>query len=79
MDPQAELLLLRASEDRAALALDLPDGLFGFVAQQQLGLKLRRRDSGGGLYGGEGGEAFGEPGVHKAMNFGCLCREGQLE
>ena len=34
MDPQAELLLLKASEDRAALAFDLPDAHFGFIAQQ---------------------------------------------
>ncbi len=34
MDPQAPLLLRKASEDRAALIYDLPDGIFGFLAQQ---------------------------------------------
>jgi HEPN domain-containing protein len=34
MDPQAPLLLRKASEDRAALVYDLPDGIFGFLAQQ---------------------------------------------
>jgi HEPN domain-containing protein len=34
MDPQAPLLLHKAWEDRAALTYDLPDGIFGFLAQQ---------------------------------------------
>ena len=34
MDPQAEVLLRKAVDDRAALEFDLPEGIFGFHAQQ---------------------------------------------
>ena len=34
MDPQAELLLRKADEDRHALDFDLPHPIFGFHAQQ---------------------------------------------
>jgi hypothetical protein len=34
MDPQAELLLRKAGEDRATLEFDLPEAIFGFHAQQ---------------------------------------------
>jgi HEPN domain-containing protein len=34
MDPQAELMLRKADEDRDSLKFDLTDGIFGFHAQQ---------------------------------------------
>lgn len=34
MDPQAELLLRKAAEDRLTLQFELPEAIFGFHAQQ---------------------------------------------